>query len=229
MQANKMVLWIVIFGLSSGFAVSSVGLAAEITTGSALDDGMMLVYVAYSGDGTLSIDAGSVVKRMYGYIGYNPGVTGLATVTGAGSQWNNSSALYVGYSGSGKLTVTDGGQVTAATLYASLSDLSGNGTITVTQGAALDADLVFDATHGLTQTIPFGTGGSLNLTATTGGILSAGYKGAGALRIADGVQVTSASGYLGYNSGSTGIATVTGAGSLWNNKEPRINNLSKSL
>ena len=50
--------------------------------------------------------------------------------------------------GDGSLTVSDGGAVTARTLFASLADLHGNGTITATAGGILDADLRFDATRG---------------------------------------------------------------------------------
>ena len=97
-----------------------------------------------------------------------------------------------------------------------MSRLLGNGTIT-SKGAVLDADLVFDGTHGSQQAIAFGTGGTLSLNLDGIGGLGAGYKGTGTLRIADGIAVTSSVGYLGYNSGSTGTATVTGTGSKWTN------------
>ena len=51
---------------------------------------------------------------MHGYIGYETDSTGVATVTGVGSQWTNSSYLYVGRSGSGTLNVEAGGVVTSA-------------------------------------------------------------------------------------------------------------------
>ena len=146
--------------------------------------------------------------------GYYSGSTGTATVTGAGSTWTNSGGLYVGQSGNGTLTVTNGGAVTAETLYASSSSLLGNGTIT-TKNAVMDAVSRFDATHGLQQTMAFGTGGSLNLNVDGTGDFGAGYKGVGTLRIADGVAVACSTGYLGYYSGSTGTATVTGIGSKW--------------
>ena len=124
------------------------------------------------------------------------------------------SAIY----GSGTLTVADGGVVTIAkTLYASLSDLLGNGIIT-TQGAVLDADLVFDNTHGPQQSIAFGIGGTLNLNIGRKlALWVSATKAPERLRIADGVTVASSTGYLGYNSGSTGTATVTGTGSKWTN------------
>ena len=64
------------------------------------------------------------------------------------------------------MNVANGGSVAAGTLYASVNSLSGNGTIT-TNGAVIDADLVFDRTHGPTQTVPFGTGGALKLNLLT--------------------------------------------------------------
>ena len=48
-----------------------------------------------------------------------------------------------------------------------------------------------------------------------GGTLGAGYIGQGTLTIADGKIVTSLVGYLGYQSGSNGVGTITGAGSQW--------------
>jgi len=81
----------------------------------------------------------------------------------------------------------------------------------------LDGDLVFDAAHGLQQTFLFGTGGTLNLNQNGNGVLGTGYNGNGTLRIADGIAVSSSSGYMGNNAGSSGTATVTGAGSKWTN------------
>lgn len=199
-----------------GYNSGSTGAATVTGAGSKWTNSLYL-YAGYSGNGTLNVEAGGQVSDNNGYLGYNSGSTGAATVTGTGSTWNNSNALYVGRNGSGTLTVADGGLVTTGTLYASRSSLLGNGTITATQGAVLDTDLVFDAAHGTTQTLVFGTGGTLNLTVTSSGDLGAGYNGTGTLGIADGVTVKTTAGYLGYNSGSTGKATVTGAGSTWAN------------
>jgi T5SS/PEP-CTERM-associated repeat protein len=49
--------------------------------------------------GTLAVDGGSVLSSGLGKLGVDPGSTGTATITGAGSAWNNSSELYVGNSG----------------------------------------------------------------------------------------------------------------------------------
>jgi fibronectin-binding autotransporter adhesin len=170
----------------------------------------------YKGQGTLTIADGVAVSSSSGYLGFNTGSTGRATITGAGSQWKNSSALYVGRSGSGALTVENGGTVTAATLYASLDDLYGNGTIVATNGAVLDAELHFSAAQPAQNVFQFGTGGTLTVTAA-GSNLGAGYKGLGGLSINEGVEVFSSEGHLGYRPGSTGSATITGAGSKWTN------------
>ncbi len=163
------------------------------------------------------VAAGGQVSSANGYLGTSSHHTGTVTVTGAGSKWTNAYDLYVGQNGSGTLTVTDGGAVSTRTLFASLSDLAGNGIITA-KSTVLDADLVFDSTHGLQATVPFGTGGTINVTLDGTGALGAGYQGTGSLRVAGGITVASSGGFIGYKSGSTGTTTVTGASSTWTNK-----------
>ena len=180
--------------LALGFCGASAALAA-VTPGGDTTTGMGTSYIGKNGVGTLGIDGGSVFNNSDSYIGYNTGSSGIATVSGAGSKWNTQPGLYVGYNGSGKLIVEDGGLVTTWTIHASPSDLYGNGTISA-RGAVLDADLVIDSAHGTTQTLPFGSGGTLNLA--IGADLGAGYKGSGSLRITDGLDVSSSDGYLGY-------------------------------
>jgi T5SS/PEP-CTERM-associated repeat protein len=200
---------------------SSTGTATIAGNGSTWTNSYAL-YVGQSGNGTLTIQEGGKVSNTSGYLGYNSGSTGTATVTGAGSVWNNNGDLYVGgdlnagKSGSGTLTVADGGEVTANTFWASLSDLHGNGTITVTQGAILDANLRFDSAHGTQTSVEFGSGGTLKVNAN-GGKLGVGYKGTGSLTVSDGIAISSSYGYLGYNAGSIGSATITGVGSKWIN------------
>jgi T5SS/PEP-CTERM-associated repeat protein len=157
------------------------------------------------------------------------------------SKWIVTSDLEVGNSGSGKLTISSGGVVEAyrTTLYDSYNSgaaslalnggtlrtkelympagqISGSGTVQ-TNGLVADLDLTVDAAHGITQTVPIPgqPGVSLELDLSAPYSLGAGYRGDGSLRIADGRQVESFSGYLGYNSSSHGTASVTGAGSKW--------------
>lgn len=170
----------------------------------------------HKGTGSLTVADGMSVASTYGYLGYVAGSSGSGVVTGAGSAWSNSAALYVGYEGNGRLTVSDGGTVSAKTLYASMADLVGNGTISA-NGVVLDGELTFDAAHGATQSVSFGSGGTLNLIVNGTGEMGLGYKGNGAMRVADGVVVASTTGYLGFNAGSVGTAVVSGPGSKWTN------------
>jgi fibronectin-binding autotransporter adhesin len=167
----------------------------------------------YKALGSLTISEGVVVSSSSGYLGYSLGSTGAATITGVGSTWTNSSALYVGHNGAGTLRVEDGGHVTATTLFASLGDLHGDGTIATT-GAILDADLQFNAAHPTQNVFAFDAGGALTVTAGGGG-LGAGYKGLGSLTISEGVAISSSRNYLGYHAGSVGTATIIGPASEW--------------
>jgi T5SS/PEP-CTERM-associated repeat protein len=168
------------------------------------------------GSGTVNIeDGGQLINAGTAYLGATSGFISKATVTGTGSKWTNDDKLYIGYDGgSAMLTVANGGFVSAKTLYASPSDLFGNGTIAA-EGAVLDADLTFDVFQGSQATLAFGKGGTLNVNADGTGELGAGYTSAGTLTIANGATAASSYGCLGYDHGSTGTATVTGAGSKW--------------
>lgn len=199
-----------------GYTIGSAGTA--LVTGGAIWSNVGELVVGKEGQGTLLVEAGGQVVTDDGYIG--GGLLGsAASVTGAGSTWTNRNSLHVGTFGvgslvpdSGSLTVNSGGEVIATTLYASSADLYGDGVISV-HGLVTDMDVVFDALHGTTQSLSFGSGGSLQLIADGTGDLGAGYKNKGSLRIADGVTVRSAAGHIGY--GGDGVATVTGAGSAW--------------
>jgi fibronectin-binding autotransporter adhesin len=201
--------------LGSNNSLSS-GNVTVTGTGSTWTNSKFLM-IGNNGAGVLRIETGGHVNSSNCYLGSNNShFSSNVTVTGTDSTWTNSGSLYVIGEGIGVLTVTDGGAVTAGTLYASLSSLSGNGTITATQGAILDADLRFDTAHPSQQTVAFGSGGILTVNAV-GGELGAGYKGNGSLTIAEGVTINSAIGYIGFNSGSSGTAKVTGTGSKWIN------------
>ena len=227
-----------------GYGSTAMGVATVAGPGSTWNS--TFLYVGNGGSGTLSITNGGSVNSYYDYLGYNSGSRGVATVTGTGSTWTCSS-LVVGNSGSGTLSITNGGSVsvsgatqvganngstgtidfganggtlTTQTLLVSPAQLAGTGTIN-TNGLVSDIDLRFDSTHGPKQVFVFQQP-SQNVTVkldmtTTQGALGAGWIGAGSLEIQDGVKVTSGSGYLGYNSGSTGVATVKGTGSTWTN------------
>jgi fibronectin-binding autotransporter adhesin len=193
-----------------GYNFGSTGSATVTGVGSQWAN-TSLLRVGYGGNGSLTIEAGGRVSNDVGQL------RGTATVTGVGSKWTNTSVLSVGIPGaSGTLTVSDGGEVVAGDLYASLSDLFGNSKITATKGAVLDADLLFDAAHGNQATVSFGAGGTLTVIVADG-TLGVGFNQSGSLTMADGVNISSHFGCLGCNAGTTGTATVTGTGSKWTN------------
>ena len=91
------------------------------------------LYVGQSGPGTLTVNAGGVVTNARGYLGYDSGATGEATVTGTGSLWDSSERLYVGQSGYGSLGVEAGGRVTTMHGYLGYdSGATGEATVTGT-------------------------------------------------------------------------------------------------
>ena len=234
---------------NSSSVYTLVGGAAAVTvdgTGSTWTNSGNL-YVAYNGNCTLDITDGGAVSSSDGYITYGSSSTGVVTVDGAGSTWTNSGSLYVGYgySGSGTLNITNSGEVAVANdtwvaqgsnssgtinldnatlttggLICDFDDLAGTGTIN-THGLVGNVDLVFDTTHGLSQTFNVtdnpGQNITINLDVDGSGSMGAGYSGAGTMSILQGSKVSSTDGYIGYKSGSTGTVTVDGAGSAWTN------------
>ncbi|CUU19012.1 Bll7882 protein CDS [Bradyrhizobium sp.] len=148
------------------------------------------VFVGISGTGTLTIQSGGNLSDFNGYVGFNAGSTGTATIDGAGSAWTASNLFAVGYYGTGTLTIQNGGTVSNTNIGLIGSNTGSTGTVTVD-----------------------GVGSSW----TNSGDLSVGNSGTGTLTIRNGGTVSSVTGVLGHNVGSTGTVTVDGAGSSWTN------------
>lgn len=151
--------------------------------------------VGNTADGSIEINGGNWVENVDGYIGKNPNVSGTVTVTGEGvlfgSRWFNNEYLYVGYSGTGVLDISAGGHVRSTDGI--IGTMPGSsGTVTVTGQGSLAASL-FESDN-----------------------IYVGYEGEGELSVSDGGNVvTSLSSFIGYQPGSVGNVTVTGADSLW--------------
>ena len=97
----------------------------------------------------------------------------------------------------------------------SLSAATGSGTLNVTGGGTVSN------THWLHR-LQFrldghGDGGRHRLDVDQQRHLYVGYSGSGTLNITGGGSVSNTNGYIGYNSGSTGMVTVDGTGSTWTN------------
>lgn len=125
-------------------------------------------------------------------------------------------ATYLGNAGAGPKLILAGGTLNAGDLYFGPGQIVGHGTIQA-RGMVADVDLTFDAAHGLQQMVPIPGQllAMLELNHQPTGALGAGHIGVGTLTIADGKQIESAAGRLGYAAGSQGTATVMGASSKW--------------
>jgi fibronectin-binding autotransporter adhesin len=229
------------FGFLS-YNTSSTGLASISGTGSTWTNNGTLS-IGFRGVGTLLITNGAFVSNTYGYVGHNTGSTGTATVSGVGSTWSNTSNLYVGYNGDGTLSITNGGSVSVAgATYIGYSGTSSagiylgesgsGGTLTTNSlwvkamaatgisgyGTINTAGLVGDVGLVATSSTTFTANGTAAIKLTTSaGTLGLGYINNGSLIIDNGMAISSAMGALGFLSGSSGSATVSGAGSTWTN------------
>ncbi len=223
------------FGYNSG----STGTLVINGAGSSMTNMGGYGYIGRYGSGSITVSNGgrfTSSSTSSTYLGYYAGGTGTLTVDGANSAWTGNSGLYVGYGGAGTLNILNGsavsvaantivgttgtinfgasgGTLTTGGIMYSSPQVSGAGTIN-TSGIVSDVNLVFNASHGVAQSFT-DNGITVNLTQGTAGALGAGYSGSGTLTIADGLGVASKGGYLGYNAGSIGNATVTGTGSTW--------------
>ena len=194
-------------------------------------------YIGDYGQGILTISgAGQVNSSGAAYLGFQPGSSGSATVSGPGSQWNNSGNLVVGLSGNGTLTISNGGVVNSAgdgigvatgssgsvlvTGPGSQWNNSGGlgigpgGTLTISAGGVVnDAGGIFVRANGAATVT--GAGSQWNT-----GFIEVGFgSGGAALTIQNGGVVNSfnggGGGFIG-TFGGTGTVTVSGAGSQWN-------------
>ena len=106
----------------------------------------------------------------------------------------------------------NGGTLTTNSICVSAGQLSGTGTIN-THGLVSDMAVVFDSPSSLNQTVTLNQPGkniafNLSIPTNNSGDLGTGVVGNGSLTIRNGVTVNCHNGYLGYLSGSTGVATV---------------------
>lgn len=227
-----------------GYSTGSTGVVTVSGTDSYWQNDRYLD-IGNSGTGTLNIQDGGTVTSTGAAMGYHENSTGTVTVTGPGSIWNNMNDLTLSKYGNATLNILNGGSVvtqgttllrdtrwgtaqivfdhgslTTGSLFTAASDLAGTGTIH-TSGLVTDIDLIFDSTHGLQQQLVLNSlpnqNIEINLNQSNASDLGVAYQGAGTLTIAEGVTVDSYDGYLGYHKDSSGGATITGAGSNWNN------------
>jgi len=136
------------------------------------------LYLAYGGVGALNIQNGGLFTASTAYLAGLGGSIATAAVTGAGSTFDVSGALFVGERGSATLDITDGGHVEADVANIGMyteNDVAGTGVVTVS-----GATSTFDAATDLF----IGRSGNGTLLLTESGTATVG-GGAGTATIAE--------------------------------------------
>lgn len=100
------------FDSAIGEAAGSSGVVTVTGSGTTWET-TFLLYVGERGDGVLRIEQGATVSSLVAGLGASsPDSSGTVTVTGAGSNWNNSGRLFVGLIGNGDMTIMDSAVMT---------------------------------------------------------------------------------------------------------------------
>ncbi len=207
---------------------TSIATASSVSLGTSATGGKLLI----RNGGTLS--NGTV------YMGYASS-TAVATVIGTGSQWSSSANFSIGYSGLGALTISDYAATNVASIVFVGNQAGSDGALRIDSGGSLaniGAARIGSESGSTGAAIVTGAGSQWS----SNGILSIGYSGLGALTISEQGVVNASNTFfvgkqagsdgtlridsggtlanfgvarIGSSSGSTGAATVTGAGSQW--------------
>ena len=192
------------------------------------------VYDGYQAD--IGHEAGSIGRVNVSGTGSQWDIQGHLTVGNLGSgrlYIEDNAAVHVAYdtwvrkdpTATGSIHFNNGTLSTAG-LITSTSELLGTGTIN-TGTIVSDVDLVFDQNSGLQQQIILNALPDQNITLNvnpgadpaSNRTMGLGYFGSGSMTLADGLSLSTISGILGYHTGSTGTANITGDGTEWINNE----------
>lgn len=172
-------------GLFIGVEAESAGDA--VVSAAALATGSMIV--GNLGTGTLTILDGGTVTSDGVSIGDQAQSSGVVSVAGPGSALANAGFLLVGNEGNGTLAITGGGSV-------------------VTQ----DSAFIGGGPTGSGSATIDGTGSSWSV----GSFFDVGSSGVGVLAIGNGGRLdTAGTAAIGFQEGSSGAVSVSGAGSIW--------------
>ena len=222
-----------------GYNAGAEGTLRATGAASQIDAGALLL-VGYDGAGVFSLSHGADFNGVGAFLGANSADSkGSLALNGAGTTFNLSGDLLVGMRGTGTLAITNGatfigsefrvgvyaGAVGTATVDGAGSSLAANSSLII--GDAGSATL--NIRNGAVVSGGGGIGAHIGYAATGSGTvnvdgaqlianLSVGYAGIGVLNITNGgtVDTGSANLELGFQSGSSGTATVSGAGSTLN-------------
>lgn len=180
-------------GAVIGWNTGSNGIATVTGAGSVWTNTADL-YVGNVGNGTLRIEDHGAVSSTNGWVGTVTGSRGTVAVSGQNSAWTMSDTFIAGYQTgtTADVTISNGGMISAK--LATLGDLAGSSGSMTVSGAGSIWKAVGDGTS-YTGYMNVGNNGNGSLTVNNGGAVSA-------YRL-----------YIGTESGSSGMAVVSGAGS----------------
>ena len=183
--------------------------------------GTASIGVGYDDTASLQISGGVNVESVSGYLGYQTGSVGTATVTGEGSEWNNSDDLYVAKDGSGTLGIDSGGAVSSVNGYVGVNPDSTGEVLVTGTGSRWNVGIEGQDLGNPNSGGYYYNGPEIGSLYVGGGVYySDSYYsipgGDGKLSIEAGGVVSSVNGYVGVTPDSTGEVLVTGTGSRWN-------------
>lgn len=221
--------------VTSSMVVGSTGVGHFNNSGTATVGGSLIVGSA--GQGSVS-NSGTITVNGSTVIGQLGGVAGAITLTGAGSLVTGGN-LTVGEAGSGSLFIASGSSAVTNGRVTLGTNSSGAGLI-VNEGQMTTGDrlIVGEAGYGQIRTIgataTTATTGDIALGATAtgvgiaitsqgtmsgGGRLDVGVRGEGYLIVDQGGEVNNGVGVIAKEPGARGYALVSGADSLWDNRQ----------
>lgn len=169
----------------------------------------------YGGDGSVAVSGGSRLDSVVASLGqatYDAegnvkAGNGVVTVSGIGSQWNNTGSVELGNGGYGRVVVRDGAGMAAGSLSLGRSFTSYRQVLVEANGASF-WQVVATVTDGTGSMKVTGRDSVLDIN----GGLYVGNGGFGELRIDDGASASSGFTYIG-SQGGQGVVEVAGDGS----------------
>jgi len=229
------------WSVNDGLSVSCGGTMA-ITNGGTVSSrsGYLGQSLASSTTAAVTVDGEGSAWNVTGdcYVGYYNGSAAVLNITNGGTASVSGVTAVAKNAGStGAIRFgANGGTLKTQSLLAGSSQMSGIGTIN-THGLVSDVQLAFDAKHALSQSVVVANLQGQNIrinvdvsgTGSDVGMLGAGCVGNGSLVIQDGVKVRSSWGYVGYQAGSNGTVTISGAGSQWNVNDEGLTTNNRGL
>jgi T5SS/PEP-CTERM-associated repeat protein len=179
-----------------GYTNSSIRNVAWVQGPGAVWSNGQFLAVGYNGTlNQLVVSNGGAVFSGDGYLASftSSSASNTATITGSGSAWSTTNALYIGYLGSSnQVSIDNGGATYAFSTYLGFSATSSNNIVIVSGSGSLFSN---------TFNIYLGLEGPANR-----------------LVVSNGAAALTEDGILGYTNSSSGnTALVDGAGSVWSN------------